>query len=484
MEPIFEKLITTTFAVGTETTGTLQQQLHARLRTAILCGDLPAATRLPSSRAFAVQQAVSRNTVLAAYEQLVAEGYLETRRGAGTFVSRDLPDSFIQSNAAQLPPQPSSPMRPPQKQASHPPTGLPAVDAFPLDLWARLSSTAWRHASKDILLYRDPMGYKPLRRAIATYLTAARSVRAHADQILIVSGLQQGLTLIADSLMNARDTIILENPGYGGLLRTARAAAPQVAFTPVDQLGACVPETTQKNNLLVVSPSHQYPLGITMPTARRLALIQWAKATNSLILEDDYDSEFRYRGRPLNSLQGIAGGDHVIYGGSFSKVTFLALRLGYLVLPEHLIEPVLKRREATDSFPSIMAQLALAKFISDGHFARHIRRLRKIHAARQQIYIQYFNRHLSRYFTLEASPAGLDLVARPTLELQQSGTGGDNIWAKAAHNVGLSALPLSATYRSQAAQQGLLLGFANFTANEVRTATHKLAQIMLSESGF
>ena len=486
MVPIFEKLIDTTLAVGEQQKGTLHLQLHEQLRTAILNGVLAAGVKLPSSRNFARQQSVSRNTVLAAYDQLVAEGYLETRRGAGTFVALDLPDNFIKPIARTIVTGKAHKTAPKPYETLPPPTGtgLPAVDAFPTAIWARLNSSAWRQADSKLLHHADPRGYRPLREAIAIYLSSSRSVRTTADQILIVSGLQQGMKLIADSLMEVQDTIILEDPGYDGLLRTARACTPSLAYTSVDKMGACVPRIRHKNSLLVVSPSHQYPLGMTMPTARRLELINWARATDSLILEDDYDSEFRYQGRPLNSLQGISQGKHVIYGGSFSKTTFPALRLGYLVLPQHLMEKVTRQREATDSFPSIMPQLILSKFISEGHFARHIRRLRKIHAARQTHYMACFAAELGEYFRLQPSPAGLDLVAWPTEFLAKTTEKTDTQWAKAAHRANLSALPLSRTYRRTNSKQGLLLGFANFTPEHISRAIKKLAHIMRSESGF
>ena len=484
MVPIFEKLVEATLAIGDDGTRTLQAQLHAHLRAAVLNGTLAAGTKLPASRMLALQQGVSRNTVLAAYDQLMAEGYLETRRGAGTFVAADLPDDFIKTEKRLNRSAPTSSALAGQSDHRGRPTGLPAVDAFPMDIWARINSSVWRRADRTLLRHTDTMGYRPLRDAIASYLASARNVRATADQIIITSGLQQGMTLITESVMTANDTTILEDPGYGGLLRTARACTPKLAYVPVDSLGACVPKTTHKNSLLVVSPSHQYPLGITMPTSRRLELIKWARATSSLILEDDYDSEFRYEGRPLNSLQGMSNGEHVIYGGTFSKTIFPALRLGYLVLPPHLVGPIMKRREATDSFPSIMPQLALTSFISEGHFARHIRRLRKIHATRQENFASSFNEQLSRYFTLIPSPAGLDMVAFPTEILKKSRSKQDTNWADAAYSAGLSALPLSKTYRAAKPQHGLLLGFANAPPEENSQAITKLAHIMRSESGF
>jgi len=484
MVPIFEKLAETTLTVGNQGPGTLQQQIHAQLRSAILKGTLAAGTKLPASRAFARQQGVSRNTVLAAYDQLIAEGYLETRRGAGTFVAPDLPDDFTKVKPKKNPTshRSSAAIKRPEYRPQN--TGLPAMDAFPMDVWARLNSSAWRSADPSLLHHADPMGYKPLREAIASYLANARSVTATADQIIIISGLRQGMTLVAESLMTENDTIILEDPGYGGLLRTAQACRAKLSYTSVDGSGASVPTIKKRNSLLVVSPSHQYPLGITMPTTRRIELIKWARATSSLILEDDYDSEFRYEGRPLNSLQGMSEGAHVIYGGTFSKTIFPALRLGYLVLPPHLIEPVLRHRTATDSFPSIMSQLTLAKFIREGHFARHIRRLRKIHAARQANFSTLFVAKLSKYFDLMPSPAGLDMVAYPTRNLQKTPSNTDVEWTKAVQKAGLSALPLSKTFRTAKAQQGLLLGFANFPPDEISKALTKLAHIMRSESGF
>ncbi|PCI59888.1 MAG: GntR family transcriptional regulator [Kordiimonadales bacterium] len=483
MVPILEHLIDTTLMVGTDGRGTLQQQLHQHLRSAILEGRLPAGTRLPATRAFALQQGVSRNTVLAAYDQLIAEGYLETRQGAGTFVTLELPDDFTRTSSPLLGGmQAPSEGRQPYKQIT--PTGLPATDAFPMDVWARLNSSVWRHADQSLLHYDDPLGYAPLREAITSYLSTSRSVRASADQILIVSGLQQGMKLIVDTLMTERDTIILEDPGYGGLLRTAKACSPKIDYIAIDSSGACVPAEDQKNSLLIITPSHQYPLGMAMPTARRLELIKWARATDSLILEDDHDSEFRYAGRPLSSLQGISNGEHVIYGGSFSKATFPALRLGYLVLPQHLVGPILKRREATDSFPSIMPQLALTKFISEGHFARHLRRLRKIHNARQKHYRVLFAQHLEQYFKLMPSDLGLHIVARASKRLASSTSTNDIKWANLAQRAGLSAYPLSGNYRTENREQGMLLGFANYTEAEVTRGLPKLARYMLEETGF
>ncbi|MBV1901976.1 MAG: PLP-dependent aminotransferase family protein, partial [Kordiimonadaceae bacterium] len=440
-------------------TGTpLKDQLYSQLREAVLTGKLAAGTRLPASRHLAAQHSVSRNTILAAYEQMVAEGYMETRQGAGTYVSTQIPDYFTE------------PARPKPKQGSDtqamPTTsqsaysdltlrsGAPALDQFPLDLWARLTSSAWRTAGSHTLMHDDLAGYAPLRRAIAAYLRASRSVEAGPDQILIFSGLQQGFKIAAECLLAKGDAVILENPGYHGMAQVAASLQQETLFTAVDTNGA-IPPTTTKRSMLVISPSRQYPLGMTMPLQRRLKLLNWAQETGSYILEDDYDSEFRYSGRPLNSLQGIDGGKHVIYGGTFSKSVFPALRLGYLVVPTALVPKFIAHRAAVDSYPSIVPQIALASFMESGHFARHIRKLRKTHARRKHIFTNAFPTLLGAYFDLEPSDAGLHMVARlkasllPEVCPPHDPTFPDISIAKLAQNIGIGAFALSGTYQHQ-----------------------------------
>jgi GntR family transcriptional regulator/MocR family aminotransferase len=461
---------------------TLQEQLHEGLRRNILAGHLKPGSRLPATRQLATEQGIGRNTVLAVYEQLVAEGYLETHIGSGTFVSKDLPDQFAalektsEARARDAAPLSTEP------QPMH--TGLPAIDAFPLDIWARTSGSTARKMTAEDLQRGNPQGYGPLREAIADYLAASRNVHVSADQILIVSGLQQGLKLVADAALVPNAKIIMEDPGYAGLRRTAQNCTQTICYTPVDDHGAQTPTERGTGNLLLVSPSHQYPLGVTMPVARRLALLDWAKATNSIIFEDDYDSEFRYSSKPVSSLHGLSDGRHVIYGGSFSKATFQALRLGYLVLPLRYIEPIVRYRAAIDSFPALLPQLTLANFMKDGHFARHLRRLRKIHAERQREYVRHFTNMLGSYFTLRSADAGLNLVAIPTEKLLKKADINETDWVGFVRQAGLSALDLSGTYAAASGQEGMLLGFANFTKPQIQSRLKKLAHIMLTESGF
>lgn len=441
----------------------LNEQLMTLLQEAILKGSLAAGDRLPASRAMAARLAVSRNTVLAAYDQLTAEGYLETRTGAGTFVSADLPDNYLKLETSTNAPgvvQPSVPSRPL--------AGMPALDEFPFNLWGRIAGRVWRHANTAMLQHNDPAGYRPLRQAIADYLQAARGVNAQADQIMITSGLQQGLKFVAESILSKSQSIILEDPGYPGLRKTAEYLPQKTLYTQVDEHGACTPAAAvdaHQPGLLLITPSRHYPLGVTMPVSRRLELLDWANAHDAFILEDDYDSEFRYGGRPVQSLQGLDGGNRVIYAGSFSKSLFLALRIGYLVLPHHMAERVIRHREKTASFPALGDQMVLAKFIEEGHFARHLRRLRAIHKSRLDLFFSTANDLLKDHLKLTPTDAGLHIVthlankATPKQEL---------LIAQAAHRASLGAIPLSRAYVHEPARYGLLMGFANIPEDEIK----------------
>jgi GntR family transcriptional regulator/MocR family aminotransferase len=416
----------------------------------------------------AARLAFSRITVLSAYDQLVAEGYLESRQGAGTYVCTDLPDGYL-----KLPPPREVP--PPQKPAPpRPLSGMPALDEFPFALWARIAGSVWRSADTGHLQHIDPAGYLPLRQAVATYLRAARGVTATPDQILITSGLQEGLRLVAESVIPRKKALILEDPGYPGLYHSAEGLPHPLAFTAVDRHGATVPggPPDAEPGMLLISPSRQYPLGMTMPLSRRLEILDWARATGALVLEDDYDSEFRYAGRPVQSLQGLDGGRQVIYGGSFSKSLFLSLRLGYLVLPARLAADVVRHRNRTATFPPLSPQLILTRFMEEGHFARHLRRLRGVHKRRLALFFRAADAHLSRFLAVEPTEAGLHLVAfsrGPATRLP------DTKLAALAHGAGIGAVPLSRTYVRAEVRHGLLIGFANLPDAEIDSRLRHLA---------
>ena len=454
----------------------LQQQLHGRVRAAILSGALPRGERVPASRALAGRLGVARITVTQAYDQLVAEGYLETRHGAGTFVAAETPDQLLAT-------APSNTAVPSHQETSKRPlySGMPALDQFPTARWGRLAGRAARALDESLMHHSDVMGYAPLRSTLARHLQASRNLVCTPDQIMIVSGLQQGLFLVGSAALAPDGAIIMEDPGYSGMRAAAEATRRRLAFTGVDASGALPPECGK--GLLVTSPSRHYPLGYTMPHARRLELLAWARETGSLIFEDDYDSEFRYAGRPLNSLQGIDGGEHVVYGGTFSKTLFPAIRLGYLVLPHGLIEAVRRFRAATDSFPSIVHQAALHLFIEEGDFARHIRRLRKVHAARHSAFMTAANAYLTPYFDIEPSDAGLSILAWPRACLSALDLSDDTLAARArAHGIG--AVALSHAYRDATPKQGVIFGFANLEEDEIAANVRAFARSLARETGF
>lgn len=462
-------------------TGPRHRVLYAALRGLILSGRVRAGLRLPASRTLAKDLAIARNTVLAAYDQLAAEGYIEGRRGAGSFVSADLPDiappkpdsaekTAINPDAA--PPRLSgrgralaATMRPhgPRHAAFSP--GLPDYDAFPFDRWGRILARTWRRPPPALFAPGDPAGYLPLRRAIADHLAAMRGVRCDPEQIFVTGGSQQSVALAAQALCDPGDVVLVEEPGYPGIRGALRGAGLALAPMPVDGEGmdfARAGRAAGGARMAVVAPSHQYPLGVTMSLARRLALLDWAGANEAWILEDDYDSEYRYAGRPLAALQGLDTHDRVVYLGSFSKVMFPSLRLAYLVVPPALVEHVRAVRMALDDHPSAIHQPALAAFMEEGHFASHIRRTRRLYAARQQALLAAAARRLGGLLALAPDEAGMHLIARLTPDL--AARMNDREAARRAASAGLTAPPLSAFFHGRppdkSKAQGLLLGYA------------------------
>ncbi len=475
----------------------LQRQLYDQLREAVLAGRLAPGTRLPASRSLARELGCSRNTVLAAVEQLVAEGYLEGRVGSGTYVSGVLPEELLAAkarDAAARPPSTSSrglsargrslagvrQHRPPRHKAFV--AGLADLDAFPFDLWGRALARTWRHPPRALLSHGDAAGYRPLRRAIVAYLKAVRAVDCAPEQVVITSGAQQAVDLAARALLEPGDGVWLEEPGYPGLRGPLVANGARLVPVPVDAEGLSLEagrRLAPEARMAMVTPSHQYPLGITMTLARRLALLDWARSSGAWILEDDFDSEYRYAGRPLAALQGLdaaEGPGCVLYLGSFSKVLFPSLRLGYLIVPPGLVEAFLRVRGAVDDHPSTTAQPALAAFIEEGHFAAHVRRMRGLYAERQAAMVAALKRRLDGLLTVAPDPAGMHLVAGLGPDLA-AGCSDAEIEGRAAAKE-ITAFALSSFFLGPPARQGLLLGYAALTEAEIEAGVARLAEVL------
>lgn len=471
----------------------LYRQVYEALRREILAGRLRAGARLPATRALASAFGISRNTVMNAYAQLLAEGYVEGEVGSGTYVAGTLPDELLYAptGAAPMTLQGRSgrtlSRRGSLLAATHVPTprfpselrpfrpGVPALDAFPFELWARLVARRWRRPQRALLGYGDPAGYHPLREAIASYLGAARAVSCEASQVIVAAGSQQALDVAARMLLDEGEAAWIEDPGYLGARGALLAAGARLVPVPVDAAGldveagkACSPDA----RLIYVTPSHQYPYGVTMSLPRRLALLEWASRAGAWVLEDDYDSEYRYAGRPLAALQGLDRESRVIYLGTFSKVLLPALRLGYLVVPPDLVEAFLAARALIDRHSPILEQAVLADFIAEGHFSRHIRRMRGLYAERQAILVDAAQRELAGLLEVQPAEAGMHLVGWLPV-------GVDDVEASrraAAH--GVEAPPLSLYSLEPLQRSGLLLGYTAVGEREIREGVHRLAKAL------
>jgi len=468
----------------------LQQQLYDEVRSAILSGRLSPGARVPATRALAADAGISRNTVAGAFDQLLAEGYLEGKVGSGTYVARSLPEDLLRAR------RPASPVRKLEPagdlsrrgrmlaaipfsaarrgiataRAFRP--GVPALDEFPRVLWARLAARLLRHAPDAILTYGEPAGYRPLRQAIAGYLRAARGVRCSAEQVIVTAGSQQALDLAVRLLLDPGDTAWVEDPGYLGARGAFRAAGIRTVPIPVDHEGLNAAEGESRApeaRLACVTPSHQFPLGATMPLARRMMLLDWARRRRAWIVEDDYDSEFRYAGRPLPALQGLDSSGRVIYTGTFSKVLFPALRLGYMVVPKQLVDAFVSARALADRHPPGLEQALAAEFLAEGHFARHLRRMRALYAERQQALLAALRSEIGDGLEVAPAEAGMHLIG-----WLRNGAD-DSAVAQKAAEAGVLVTDLSAYSMKAQLRPGLLLGYAAFTPRQIREAARKLA---------
>jgi GntR family transcriptional regulator / MocR family aminotransferase len=465
----------------------LHRQLYFGIRGAILDGRLRPGLRLPSTRALAAELGVSRNTVLAAFEQLAAEGYLDGRTGAGSYVSRRLPEETLNArvprparghggSAAPGPSARGARLAGLGRNWTRPrpfAPGVPELAQFPFEEWARLLARRWRRPRTDFLVGGEPAGYRPLRVALADHLSSARAVACEAEQVIVTSGTQQALDLVTRVMLDPGDPVWVEEPGYPVTAAALIAAGARLVPVPVDDEGLAVAAgraLERQARLICISPSHQYPLGVTMTLKRRLELLEWARTADAVVLEDDYDSEYRYAGRPLAALQGLDRDGRVIYLGTLSKVMFPGLRIGYMVVPAHLVDAFLAVRSLIDAHPSSIAQGALADFIAEGHLAAHVRRMRLLYGARQAALIEGVEKHLDGALTLQPAAAGMHLVGRLAPGLD------DLAVSSEARALGVEVPPLSAFYRETPTERGLLFGYAGVGEVEMAGATERLAR--------
>ncbi len=467
----------------------LFRQLYAQIKAAALRGTLTAGMQQPPTRELCKLLGVSRQTVMNAYDQLMAEGYLSGTVGKGTFISSHLPLGVRDEAPRGL-------LRPlsargeqyaaAMKTVGHHGEGLrafrvsmPGVDLFPSDVWSRLEAKRWRRPGQH-LGYSDAAGYAPLRELLCVYLRASRGVNCTPSQVVITSGSQQGLYLLSALLLAPGDKVWVESPGYQGASAPLFALGAEVCTVPVDAQGMDVdygiahyPDA----KMVLTTPSHQLPLGMTMTLQRRLALLTWAAQSKAWIIEDDYDSEYRYTGAPIASLQGLDRADCTLYVGTLSKVLFPGLRLGYVVVPPGLAEPLARAKAVLDRHNAIMPQMVLADFMAGGHFGRHIKRTREAYAERRRALLDGIAAGLADELECGPSDAGLDLCVHFRRPLDDARV------AAAAQVAGIEVRPLS-YYANRAATPecafppGLVLGFSAITPSEIDQGLTVLGRVL------
>lgn len=471
----------------------LHRQIYDAYRAGIVGRNLRAGQQIPSSRALARELGISRIPVLNAYSQLLAEGYFESRKGTGTFVSSSLPDELVSVNAGRSGAAESdlgtrlvsrrsaliSRIENPQwfRGRGAFSVGQLPFDHFPFQIWSSLVARHCRNVRASSLNYGDPMGSGEFREAIAAYLRTSRAVRCEASQIMIVSGSQQALEISARVLLDPGNRVWIEEPAYPLMRDALRVAGCQLVPVAVDSEGLNVAEgirRSPKARAAYVTPSHQFPLGVTMSASRRLQLLKWAQNAQAWIVEDDYDSEYRYETMPIASLQGLDNCARVIYIGTFSKTLFPALRLGYLVIPSDLVERFAAVRRVMDIFPPHLYQAALADFINEGHFSRHIRKTRLLYSERRSALVEAIGGEFGSISEVVGGEAGMHLVLKLPDWLR------DVEISRRAADQQLWLWPLSPSYLGKVSQQGFILGFAGTPAAEMSRAVARLRTIVTS----
>lgn len=474
----------------------LFQQIYDCLQTAILQGRLVSGSKIPSSRELVRQLGVSRTTVVMAIDQLVAEGYLRTISGSGTFVCDDLPQSvaldsenkhamvtsieveqclssrgrrFLDEKIGRLKDESLRPFCP----------GVPAVDQFPVATWAQLVRRMWKSLDPSDLSYGPTGGYLPLRKELAKYLGAHRGVRCTANQVIITAGTQQAIDLIARLCLDERDEVLFENPGYKSAFDCFQAHGVHLVPLAVRDRGHQIEHALSRYpraKLAYVTPSNQFPLGVTLPIEKRMALLEWAAQGDRLIVEDDYDSEFRYGQKPIPAMQGLDQQGRVLYVGSLSKVAFPGLGMGYLIVPENFVALFQRALATSARSTSIVDQFVLHEFMREGYFARHLRRIRKVHAERWEAFAVELKDQLGHQFRLIGNRAGLHCTA--LLKKRKNDKSVVKTFAKA----GVASRALSEYYLpttpANERDPGVVFGFACATPKQIRKYVGRIAEVI------
>ena len=452
------------------------RQLHRRIVEAVLDGRLPPGSRLPSARSLAAQLSVARGTIEAAYQMLAGEGYIVTRGAGGTLIDPALDRKVITerpSKAAIIAKASPIAERLSAEGQRLFQMGLPALDAFPYKVWARLVSRQARATGALDLAYQSGAGHWHLREQIARYLAVSRGISCDPAQVFVTTGFLGALGLITRALAKPRDAILLEHPGYPIGRDALRLAGLRLVGVAVDDEGfdaAAAARNRHRARFALVTPTHQYPLGVTMSLARRMALLRWAERADGWIIEDDYDSEFRYLGRPLPALKSLDTGGRVLFIGTFSKVLAPGLRVGYLVLPQHLIGRFTEVAMALQPPPATLVQASIADFIEQGYLARHIRRMRQLYGERRATLAAALREEVGPTLGIELQAGGMHLLAR----LPRNAA--DTRLAMALNERGIGTPPLSRCGVEKPYDPGLLIGFTNVPVGKARTAARRLAK--------
>jgi len=469
----------------------LYRQICMWFQRSIRSGLLQPGQRVPSTRALARALRISRIPVLSAYELLIAEGYFHAYSGAGTCVSRSIPDAFPAperddrpdpivisppGTAARRISRRASSMKAPAQRWLKAARNCADLEHFPIGIWSRLVR---RHAdtiSKEAMGYGEPMGCRRFREAVAEYLGAARAVRCDPAQVLVTTGAQQALQISALALLDPGDSAWIEEPGYAGAQQALRAAGATLVRVPVDQHGMNVAygiRAAADARAAYVTPAHQYPMSVALSAQRRIELLSWAARSGAWIVEDDYDSEYRFAANPLASLQGLDSNARVIYVGTLAKVMFPTLRLGFAVIPEDLIGSFLDIRSAVDTAgTSVLHQMAMTDFIREGHLSRHIRRMREVYSDKHQAMIEALRTHADGLVEISGDNAGLYVLARlpPGVD--------DAELADTAAQMGLPVSSLSRCFTSPPDRGGLLLGYSNVGVGEIGAYVRSLTALI------